>query len=191
MKKILLPLGVASLGLFALALSGCQHADARVVEDNTGLITTVDQIDIQDWERAAEVLVARLLNSGAIDATAGDPAILAVSRIVNNTSDRVDVDLLTRKIRVALSTTGLVRTTTVIGLGGAEDPLAQQQATSAPVAPDYSLSGKLIEVRAQAGRTRQSSFVFQLVLTEIPTGLAAWEGEETITKQGTRNAVGL
>ena len=43
----------------------------------------------------------------------------------------------------------------------------------------------------KAGNTSQSTYSFQLSLTDPKTGLAVWEGEKEITKQGTRSSVGF
>jgi PBP1b-binding outer membrane lipoprotein LpoB len=87
-----------------------------------------------------------------------------------------------------------------MGLGGtAEDPMAKglqqenefmndQKVTRKP---DFTLSGKIIETTARAGSTRQSTYSFQLSLTDARTGLAVWEGEKEITKQGKHPAVGF
>jgi hypothetical protein len=105
--------------------------------------------------------------------------------------------LLVKKISVALNRTGKVQTSTTYGIGGPADPIAadmqRQQELNQGVGsrrPDYTLSGKIIEVRDRAGDTRQSSFVFQLSLSSN-AGVAVWEDEKTITKQGTRPAVGF
>jgi len=186
--------------LTALLLTAC--GGARYVEtEGPGTIVTVGEINIQDWIQAGDALVQDLLDSNAFDRVENPPAVLAISQIVNNTTQQVDTNLLTRRIRIALNRSGRALTTTTTGLGGsAEDPLARDQAefdrftnateTPAPARPQFSLSGRLIEERARAGRTRQASFVFQLALTEIQSGLAVWEGEEIITKQGRRSSVG-
>ncbi len=164
-------------------------------------IVSVDRIDIQDWTRAADQMVQNLLASGVLDRSERKPAVLAVSRIVNNTSQQVDTNLLTKRIRVALNQSGKAVTTTTVGLGGtAEDPLAKEQAAydsfrsggdGAPaVQPGYSLSGRLIETYITSGSTKQTTFTFQLSLTEIATGLAVWEDSVDITKQGKKNRVG-
>ena len=44
---------------------------------------------------------------------------------------------------------------------------------------------------ACSGRVAQSTYSFQLSLTDAKTGLATWEGEKEITKQGTRSSVGF
>jgi hypothetical protein len=56
--------------------------------------------------------------------------------------------------------------------------------------PDYTLSGKIIEDRTAAGRTKQTSYIFQLSLSSRD-GIAVWEDERTIVKQGKRASVGF
>lgn len=191
------------LGLAPVLLGGCATESAHVIDSNgPRTITTVGNINIQDYANAADTMVNSLvdsvINAGKLQAPAGQPSMLAISRIVNNTSQHIDTDMLVKKIRVALNKTGKVVTTTTMGLGGAEDPLAeglrQEKEFLADKkttrSPDYSLSGKIIEQREQAGGTRQSSFVFQLSLTS-KDGVAVWEEEKTITKQGRRATVGF
>ncbi len=204
MKSQNSPHTLLALGSASLLLAGCATPQATYVDPSgSRIITTVGSINIQDYANAADTMVGSLIdgviNAGKLESPGGQPAMLAISRIVNNTSQHVDTDMLVKKIRVALSKTGKVVTTTTMGLGGnAEDPLAKgiQQQTEFlqdkknTRLPDYSLSGKIIEQREQAGNVRQSSFVFQLSLTS-KDGLAVWEEEKTITKQGKRSTVGF
>ncbi|HAL05719.1 MAG TPA: penicillin-binding protein activator LpoB, partial [Verrucomicrobiales bacterium] len=112
---------------------------------------------------------------------------------------------LMKKIRVALNKSGRALTTTAVGLDGPEDASSKavrelrsddefNQETIPDkgnlVSPDYSLSGKIIQNNARAGRIKQSEFAFQLSLTDLKTGLAIWEEEKLIVKQGARAAVG-
>ncbi len=161
----------------------------------------VGQINIQDWNRAADAMITSLLLSDRLEAAAKKPAVLAISRVVNNTSELVDTDLLTQRIRVALNQSGKVLTTTTVGVGGrAEDPLAEElrQArdtaegvqTDARLQVDYTLAGKIIQLRARAGNVREATYSFHLTLTDVATGLAVWEDQRQITKQGTRPAIG-
>ncbi len=182
-----------------LAAAGCATQSAYVDPKGSRTVTTLGEINLQDWANAAETMVGSLRDSGAIEKSPHKPAVMAISRIVNNTSQQVDIDMLVKKIRVALSKDGKVLTTTTIGLGGqAEDPLAkglQQEAefandTKVTRRPDFTLSGKIIQDYARAGSTRQYSFVFQLSLTD-QNGLAVWEEEKTITKQGKKASVGF
>jgi len=121
MKIFSLPvlLSVLISGLAA----GCASKTAYVDPKGSRLITTVDEINIQDFTQAAEDAIQSLLVSGALDRVPNPPAVLVISRIVNNTSQHVDTDMLTKKIRVALNQSGKALTRTTFAVGGqAEDP---------------------------------------------------------------------
>ena len=193
--KILVPLAAVGVAL----LAGCATDAHYVQTGGRENVVTVSGINIQDYIQAASASVTKLLAAGALDRVQNPPAVLAMSRIINNTGQQIDTDLLTKKIRVALLQSGKAVTTTTFGLGGqAEDPLAkgiqqEQEFTSdqkTTRTPDFSLSGKIIETVARAGDTRQSTYSFQLSITD-KQGLAVWEDEEEITKQGSRSSVGF
>ena len=193
--KIIVPLAAVGVAL----LAGCATDAHYVQTGGRENVVTVSGINIQDYIQAASASVTKLLAAGALDRVQNPPAVLAMSRIINNTGQQIDTDLLTKKIRVALLQSGKAVTTTTFGLGGqAEDPLAkgiqqEQEFTSdqkTTRTPDFSLSGKIIETVARAGDTRQSTYSFQLSLTD-KQGLAVWEDEEEITKQGSRASVGF
>lgn len=184
----------------ALVLAGCATTDTAYVDPyGTDTVVSLNQINIQDWNQAADDLVADLLASGRLNNASTEPAVMAISRIKNDTQRIIDTDSLTKKIRIALNQTGKVVTTTTLGYGGnVDDPVATEAAqmqafmsgepTETPM-PDYTLSGKLLQDNAKAGSTRQVSYIFQLSLTRVEDGLAIWEGEKIITKKGNRPAV--
>jgi hypothetical protein len=188
------------LATLPFVIGGCATNAHYVETGGRESVVSVNQINIQDYIQAANAAVNDLLASGALDRVPNPPAVLAISRIVNNTGQQIDTDLLVKKIRVAVLNSGKAQTTTTLGLGGtAEDPMAKglqqenefmnDQKTTRK--PDFTLSGKIIETTARAGSTRQSTYSFQLSLTDAKTGLAVWEGEKEITKQGTRPSVGF
>ncbi|TAK95824.1 MAG: penicillin-binding protein activator LpoB [Verrucomicrobia bacterium] len=197
----LVPL-VATAG--ALLLAGCASTQTTYVpQGSSRLVTSVGKVNIQDFEQAADDMVKsltdNLISPGKLQSSVpSEPSLMAISRIVNSTGQQLETDLLTKKIRVALNRTGLVQTSTTIGIGGAEDPIAADQQKAQEFfedkkhtrLPDYTLSGKIIEVKDKAGNIHQSSYVFQLSLTSNK-GVAVWEEEKTITKQGSRATVGF
>ena len=196
-KTVLLSLATVALPLIG---GGCATRAHYIQTGGHESIVSVNSINIQDFIQAASEETSDLLASGALDKVASPPAVLAISRIVNNTGQQIDTDLLTKKIRVALLNSGKALTTTTMGLGGtAEDPMAkglQQESEfksdqKATRTPDFTLSGKIIQTIARDGDTSQSTFSFQLSLTEPKSGLAVWEGEKEITKQGGRPSVGF
>jgi uncharacterized protein (TIGR02722 family) len=197
--KLKLVLCTAALAV----LTGCATKTAYVDPNSSNLITTTEGINIQDFSQAADAMTAslidNLINPGQLKSGApGEPALLAISRIQNNTGQQLDTDMLVKKMRVALLRTGKVQTSTTIAYGGPEDPLAAEQQAAQEFLedenhsrlPDYTLSGKIIEDRTSAGRTKQTSYTFQLSLSSR-AGIGVWEDERTIVKQGKRASVGF
>ncbi|MBM4006458.1 MAG: penicillin-binding protein activator LpoB [Planctomycetes bacterium] len=197
MKRTIALCSLASLS----ALVACTPATYKDSRGND-LVVSLDQPNIQDFNQAADKMVQSMMVSGVLERAPRKPAVMGISRIVNDTSSQFDTDQLTKKIRVALLNTGKIEVTNTIGLGGApEDPMAKGvqdmkdfesgNANKAPDLPDYTLTAKILENRASAGDTRQVSYIFQMSLTDTRSGRGVWEGEETITKQGQKNTVGF
>jgi hypothetical protein len=115
---------------------------------------------------------------------------------VNNTSTQFDTDLLVKRIRTELLRTGKVLTTTTLNLDTSEDPLAleamqmEEAIQQTRLVHNYTLSGKIIEVTTRTSNLRQSTYEFQLTLSDR-RGLNVWEEVKNITKQGKRPTVGF
>ncbi|MAA64928.1 MAG: penicillin-binding protein activator LpoB [Alteromonadaceae bacterium] len=161
-------------------------------------------MDYRDFERAADAAVQDLLTSGAVDNPSGERYIMVVSRITNDTMQRIDTDQLVKKIRVALLRSGKVITTTAVGLNGAEDAMNEKarelrnsdefdqsgvQKKGTLKAPDLSLSGKIIQRNHKVEDEQQVEYYFQLSMTDLSSGLAVWENETPIIKRGSNDAV--
>lgn len=187
----------------ALALVGCE-TPATYVDPNAGAgIVSVDQVNIQDFANAADGMLQSLYDSPAFvgaKAKDGGSPVLMVGRVRNDTAGNFDTDLLVKRLTTSVTRSGKARVAKAAGFGGAEDQAAAEARkaaaaesgqSAAAIIPDFTLSGKILEVRAQAGSTKQVSYVFQLSLTEVKTGLAVWEDEKQITKQGKKNSVGF
>lgn len=187
----------------ALALVGCE-TPATYVDPNAGAgIVSIDQVNIQDFANAADGMLQSLYDSPAFvgaKAKDGGSPVLMVGRVRNDTAGNFDTDLLVKRLTTSVTRSGKARVAKAAGFGGAEDQAAAEARkaaaaesgqSAAAIIPDFTLSGKILEVRAQAGSTKQVSYVFQLSLTEVKTGLAVWEDEKQITKQGKKNSVGF
>lgn len=204
-------LGFVGLITGSLFLAGCASAPARRIDPSgTETIATISRLDIQDATDAAGALSESLLASGILGRE-GRPSIIAIDRYINNTSQQIDRDRIIKKIRVTLNRAGVALTMTTIdssGYIGGESVIASQEAraqheddridkfldqdveTPRRTSPDYALTFKLLEEKARAGRVRQTTYMFQMTLTDVQTGLAVWEDEQRITKQGTKPSVG-
>ncbi|MGB0919680.1 MAG: penicillin-binding protein activator LpoB [Alphaproteobacteria bacterium] len=184
-------------------LAACAETTTKVVSDgpyqhsNTGQETTKG-LDNSDFAFAANNAVESFLRSDLSKKPEGGKWILAISRVVNDTTLNIDTDQLVKKIRIALLNSGRVMVTTAVAAGGAEDAMSMQarelrqsdefnQNTVARkgtlIAPDLSLSGKIIQQANKVGNKQLLEYYFQLSITNLDTGLAYWEFEDVIAKQ--------
>lgn len=137
-------------------------------------------LSLQDVPLAAEVAVQSLLVSSVFDRVPHHPAVLAIGRFENHTSRHLDTSLLTGQISAALLQSGKVVVAKM------EPQSVDASAGSAELArPDFTLSGRVFETIERSGRFIQSTYVFQLSLTDS-NGVAVWAESKTITKQGKR-----
>lgn len=190
---------------FAALFTAC--ARNQVIDPTTDQgIVSVGQVDIQDFKRASNELATKLLKSPVLAKYGPDNrAVMAVSLIENRTSTQLETDLLIKDIRTALLNSGKVYTTTAVSVGASEDPLVRDarnlrkddefdQSTIAAKgtlkAPDFTLSGKIIGQNVRDGHLRQSTYTFQLSLSDTKTGLEVWGDSCNVTKQGRHNTVG-
>lgn len=187
----------------SMMVAGCA-APTRYVDPaaDDGAVTLT--LDYRDFERAATDTVEDMLASGAVDNPDGTRYVMVVSRITNDTMQRIDTDQLIKKIRVALLRSGKVVTTTAVGLNGAEDAMTSKarelrkseefdqsgvEKKGTLQAPDLSLSGKIIQRNHKVGDEQQVEYYVQLTLTDLTSGLAIWEGETQIIKRGPDDTV--
>ena len=190
-----------SLAMVIFCLWGCASKSAYVDPAGPNTAVNVGQINVQDFAVAADTFVQDILGrvgSGQLTSSeAGKPAIMAISRITNKTLNHIDIDQLVKKIRVELNRSGKILTTTTVAYGGAEDPLAKEVQETLALSgqgvvnrlPDYTLSGAILAQEARKSRlTTQASYIFQLSLTDR-SGIAVWESEYIVTKQGRKSAV--
>jgi penicillin-binding protein activator len=185
-------------------VGGCA-VPTEVVDTRNDQGPAVMGLDYRDFENAAATMVESMLASGAVNKPGGGRYVLAIPMVVNDTMQRIDTDLLTKKIRVELLNSGKVVTTTAVGLTGPEDAMSMRvrelrgskefdqsriAGEGQMIAPDLSLSGKIIQRNISIDRRRQQvEYYFLLSLTDSRTGLALWEGEKPIIKRGSNKSV--
>ncbi|MEX0777957.1 MAG: hypothetical protein WD042_19820 [Phycisphaeraceae bacterium] len=195
-------LTLAALLTAGAVLPGCSGSQARVIEADKEGIVRADRVDVQDFESASGQMLTSLYSSGALERAPRQPAVVAFSRIVNDTGEMFDTDLLTVRVIEQLQNGGKVQLNTTFGTnprdaaGGAvqdqrdfmnDTGTASRQAST----PDFTLIGKIMKNTARHGNVKQATYTFQLMLTDTRTGLSAWIAQRQITKQGSRPAVGI
>lgn len=180
--------------------AGCASNSVEMVDTRNDTGAAVAGIDYRDFENAASKAVQSLLASGAVTNPKGGRYVLMISRMTNDTMQRIDTDQLVKKIRVDLLNSGRVVVTTAVGANGPEDAASMQtrealrgnaefdqsrvQRKGTLQAPDLSLSGKIIQRNVPMSKDRvQIEYYFQLSMTDLSSGLAVWEQETPIIKR--------
>lgn len=182
------------------AAGGCSQK-ARVIETGgVESITSVGEVDIQDLKAASSGMLESLIETGVLDTAPHDPARLVIDRVVNNTSSSFDTGELLYRMREQLVNSGQAQVITAYG-DNPESRIAQEELrrkameTGVPVpptlTPDFTLTGRVNDLKRDAGRVRQTTYTFRLTLTDVRTGLEAWTKTVEITKQGTKDSVGF
>lgn len=189
MKKTLL---FFTLIAGALAMSACAAQKARYV-DSAGpeTIVSLNKVDIQDFQTATDALVADMLTWDAF-AGAKKPT-LALSRVVNDTTQNFDTALLTDQVQEAILKSRKANISMSMSVDRNRDTVRQEVATrgqTQEVVPDLTLIGVISEIATRADSTKQVSYKFAMRLVETKTGNVVWMNSKTITKQGEKNAVG-
>ncbi|MBW6489168.1 penicillin-binding protein activator LpoB [Sulfurimonas sp.] len=193
------------LAVVGVLFSGCATKTTNI-DINNDKGEAVMGLDYRDFQGAAQDMVESLLASGAVTKKDGSRYVLVVSRIVNDTMQHIDTDQLVKKIRVGLLQSGKVVVTTAVGLDGAEDKMSMHAreelrgnaefdqksvaGKGSMIAPDLSLSGKILQRNIRVdSKTQRVEYYFQMTLSEIKTGLAYWEDERIVAKRGSNKSV--
>lgn len=191
MKKILTLLA-------CIVLVGCSTKTELIdVENDTS--DRAAGLEYRDFESAARKMVSQMIGSGQLNKPSGGRYVLIVSRIANDTYQRIDVDQLSKKIRVELMNSGKVAVTTMDEdarvmqarqlRGSSEVNQATVAKKGALIAPELSLSGKINQREFIVSGKKRIEYIFSLSITDINTGLTIWEGEEAIIKSADKKAV--
>ena len=194
-----------ALSISALLLSACGSAPKRIDATGNEGIVSIDNVDFKDWQIAAEKGIRSLLESGTLNRNDNRKNIIMISSVKNSTTQHINTRILTDKIRQALLRSGKALTTTAISETGADDAASRQvrelandpmfkqntvQQSGTVIAPDMSLSGEIVQQQNSLGRREESYFFFHLSLTDLTTGLAVWEDNVEIVKQGKKPLLG-
>jgi len=163
MKSIILRHSLVALTITLLGV-GCASTTVERDTGSSGQPSITMAPETEDFAIAAEGMVKSLLAKGVFDKVPNPPAKLRVITLLNNTAEHFDVDLLTMKMREALTESG----STAIVLNPA-----------LPV--DFIMSGKIISQYARSGDVRRRTYTFQLTLTD-PSGTVTWAKEVIVTK---------
>ena len=185
-----------------LALAAC--GGTRVVDlndkDEVNAMQHVMELEYRDWTNTAEKMTESMIKSGALKSES--KPVIAIANIVNDTTQRFDTDVLTKKIRTTLLKSGSAQIATNFSGEDSTSNTVRAQRGNAEynqktiaekgtlVAPNMSLSGKMLQrnLKLESGWfssvDTRTEYYLQLTLTDLKTGLSVWEEEEPIIKEG-------
>ncbi len=183
-----------------MLLGACGQKAKYIETGGTESVVSVGEVDIQDIQMAASGMLESMLETGILKQAPNQPARLVLDRVVNDTSSRFDVGELLYRMREQLVNSGQAEVVTTWG-ANAESKEAQGIArreaflngtTGQETAqPDFTLTGKITQLKRSAGNVRQTTYTFRLTLTNVNTGREAWTKTVDMTKQGTKSSVGF
>ena len=186
------------LGLAALTAVGCDGGAKYIETGGTESMVNVGEVNIQDIQMAASGMLQSMMKTGVLERAEHKPARLLLNPIVNDTSSQFDVGELTYRMREQLVNSGQAQVITAYGKY-TEDQAALEEmrrrsfesGETPKVQPDLTLSGKITQIKRQAGSRRQTTYTFRLTLTDPNTGLEVWTKVEDVTKQGRKDSIGF
>jgi uncharacterized protein (TIGR02722 family) len=189
---------------YALCLALCACGGTKVIDledkQEVAEMSDVMELEYRDWVKTAEKMTDSMLKSGGF-AKVQNP-VIAMGRMTNDTSQRIDTDVLTKKIRTVLVNSGRAEiTTNFTGEDSTSDKVRANRSNSeydsstiaakgTLVAPNLSLSGKMLQRNLKLdtswfdSRDSRVEYYLQLTLTNVKTGLSVWEEEQPIIKEG-------
>ena len=188
-----------------ICLALCACAETRVVdlndEKDVARMQNVMELEYRDWTNTAEKMTKSMIASGVLK-TQPKP-VIAIANIKNDTAQRFDTDILIKKIRTTLVSSGAAQIATNYSgedststnvranvRGNDEYDKSTVVSKGTLVAPNMSLSGKMLQRNLKLDSGWFSSvdtrveYYLQLTLTDLKTGLSVWEDEQPIIKEG-------
>lgn len=181
-----------------LSVCGCA-TKTQMIDTENDTTERAAALEGRDFEDAANAMIEDMLEMGTLTKPNGQPYILVISRIENDTMQRLDTDELTKSMRIALMKSGKVRVTTF-----QEDSMVMKSSqlrkskefnqtnvrkAGSLAAPELSLSGKITQKEFIVSGDKRIEYRFSLSMTDLSNGLTIWEGEKKIKKLADKNAV--
>jgi hypothetical protein len=190
--------------VIGIVISGCATETTNIdVMHDEG--KPVMALDYRDFDQAASAMIQSMLGSGALKKPGGGRYVVATGRVVNDTMQRIDTDQLMAKIEEELLNSGQVVMTSAVSGKGAPDQLVHDtrklrdseefdQSTIGTkgtlIAPELSVSGKIFQRNLRYDNNRQQvEYYFQLMVTDLKSGLRFWQKETIIGKRGSNQSV--
>lgn len=197
MKKV----SIIALGaVFMLTLSACTTQTKVISRAESSEYVTATLSD-NDFENAAkEMIDDMLMYELATPKSNGQPYVMMISDIKNDTMQRINTADLTDYIKKELRRSGKVKTTNAFGDNRSENiALSRQLKDSSLVdkstvkknntvkAFDLTLEGRIAQKNSNVGNKKMIEYIFSLNLIDMGDGTELWSDKKVITKITDKN----
>lgn len=194
----------STLFFISILFNGCTK-QPQIISSSSQQKTYVTMgIDRQDFEKAASEIVSSLLESEALNNKGGGRYVVMISDIINDTTQRIDTKMLTKKIRIAILKSRKAVITSAVGTERDDTTINATRAirknkefnqktsikTGQLINADLGLKGYILQRTTKTADDEQLvEYYFQMTLTDAKSGLAFWEDEVIIGKIGSNDTV--
>lgn len=184
-----------------LVVAGCAPT-AKNIDPNSEFTTM--GLDYNNLKGVMAEMIDSLLQDRYTQSLSKDnPKVVAISDIINDTTQKVDVESLSRELTRAMRRSGKFKLTMAVARSGGSvdgmigdsrnlrDNKEFNQYTTAEEgtlsAPSLSLSGKIGQTIHRMGKNKKVDYYILLTLTDIKTGEVIWDDQRDISKMGNAN----
>ncbi len=181
--------------IVALTTTACSTGTQVISRDESSEYVTATLSD-NDFEFAAkEMLDDMLAYELSSPKPNGQPYVMMISDIKNDTMQRINTDDLTDYIKKELRRSGTVKTTSAFGADRSENiALSRELAGSSLVdqstvqknntvkAFDLTLEGRISQKNSTVGNKKMIEYIFSLNLIDMRDGTELWSDKKVITK---------
>jgi uncharacterized protein (TIGR02722 family) len=195
-RLLLLPVTLALGGLITACNTPVTHyGNAQKTE------TVNADFGSTDLQMIAETMVGSLLDSDKLERDPAEPdkaPLVAVARIVNNTSEHIDTKSITDKIRTSLIKSGKVRFSATEAQGdlmrqyklqGVMADTATAKAAGKQTGAKYILRGDISSIVKTQGSTKDVYYKITLNLVDVESAVIHWAEEKEIRKDSVRKLI--
>ena len=197
MKKISI---LTLSAVLMMSLSACTTQTKVISRAESAEYVTATLSD-NDFENAAkEMIDDMLMYELATPKSNGQPYVMMISDIKNDTMQRINTADLTDYIKKELRRSGKVKTTNAFGDNKSENiALARQLKDSSLVdkstvkknntvkAFDLTLEGRIAQKNSNVGNKKMIEYFFSLNLIDMGDGTELWSDKKVITKLTDKN----
>ncbi|MFN7130845.1 MAG: penicillin-binding protein activator LpoB [Myxococcales bacterium] len=189
----------AAVAAFTTACSGPRAYTRGTYEDPNVIEMLSDQFNENDLQLIAKKMVDSMSTSGSYQQISGRP-LLIIGKMKNNTSEHIDMQSLSDKVKVNLARGGKFafvnkdareeiaqeyeyQQSGYVKAGEAKGP--GQQASA-----DYLLTGAISSIVQEVGNDKLVYYKMTMELTNLKSGVIEWTDEKELRKKFEKRSIG-